>query len=309
MTDAAGGLARYLFSQHLPLMSPSPTSYPVPHVVHILGAPCSGKTTLVRALGGMLEDYDVFPANDAGGLMRRHAVERKFKTEMAAQRCVAEGRGAVVDGCIDDEMALVELDLHHGRVGQREATALFKFGRVLKKYLAAPTIAIHLDTTPEVCLGRAPEASGLALADHARLDENVRDAVAAFEAKGTEVFRRNWAATYSKAKVNCVRDTVLCALPEVHAQRVAPPSEAAVARILRDARAGVQPPPRRVIDAETAGAASPRTPSGGQRAATAVAHASPASCTSCQTTSPHSILTRFEDLLNAKQSLFADIED
>lgn len=284
-------------------------AYPAPHIVSVAGAHCSGKTHLVRALGGLLETFEAFTGQTDEDFTRKAAIERKFKHGMAAARCAAGGRGAVIDGSIDDELALLEVDLHHARVDKREAAALFKYGAALAKFMPVPSMAIHLDTTPEMCLERAPEASDLALADHAALDESARDSVAALEAKGCEVYKRKW-GSFDKAKVNCVRDTVLCAPPTSMFKDLAPPSEAAVERILRDEWAAAQPPrSRRSVTTATTGAEvtspSPRTPL--STASSDMVNASPASCSSPIASSPASIATSFENLRNPKQSLFAPV--
>lgn len=280
-------------------------TYPAPHIVSIVGSHCSGKTHLVRALGGLLETFEAFTGQADEDFTRKAAIERKFKHGMAAVRCAVAGRGAVIDGSIDDELALLELDVHHARVDKCEAAALFKYGAALAKYMPVPSMAIHLDTTPEMCLERAPEASDLALADHAALDESARDSVAVLEAKGCEVYTRKW-SSFDKAKVNCVRDTVLCAPPTSKFKDLAPPSEAAVERILRDEWAAAQPPrSRRSVTTAGATSPSPRTPL--STASSEMVNASPASCSSPIASSPASIATSFENLRNPKQSLFAPV--
>ena len=64
-------------------------AYPAPHIVSVAGAHCSGKTHLVRALGGLLETFEAFTGQTDEDFTRKAAIERKFKHGMAAAR-VAE---------------------------------------------------------------------------------------------------------------------------------------------------------------------------------------------------------------------------
>ena len=85
-----------------------------PFDVCVIGSPGSGKTSLVRALANALETFDPFLASDDEN--RRDRISHSFRQSMAAARNAAEGRGAVLDGCIACELLLVDLDEHHGRL-------------------------------------------------------------------------------------------------------------------------------------------------------------------------------------------------
>lgn len=114
-----------------------------------------------------------------------------------------------------------------------------KFGQALLRHAPLPQLIIHLDTTPAACLARCPEAA-LGLDDHEALDKSVRDAVRLLAAKGCECVRGSWDGS-PKASA-AIRDLVLCASPFEQSKAMAPPSDAAVDRLMEDLWAASQPP-------------------------------------------------------------------
>ena len=117
-----------------------------------------------------------------------------------------------------------------------EADRLREFGLALLRYAPTPHIVIHLDSTPEASLGRSTTAD-LGLDDHQELDESVRESARMLGAKGCECHRRAWDCTSHK-----LRDLVLCAATSRTVyQATAPPSDAAVERLLDDLWAASQP--------------------------------------------------------------------
>ena len=215
-------------------------SFPTPHIVCVLGAPAAGKTSLVRALGAALEQYEALPRNATPShakLLAQH-----YREHIAALRAVAsDSRGAVLDGCISSALLLVDLDVAHGRLTRSEAATLNKFGASLLRHLPPPDVVLHLDASAKACLERAgAEHAALALADHETLYNGTHEVARTLRHKGSEVYARKWDRF---GPTNALRDAVLCAPPQSATRssaKNAPPSPLAVERIINDAWAAAQ---------------------------------------------------------------------
>lgn len=167
-------------------------------VVHVVGAPRAGTTTLVRELGKLMSDtFIAFPASSdmpAKAACWEQALRKHFRAHMAALRVASDGQGSIIDGSIGSLLARVEVELKHARLTTNEAAAIFEFGRLLQQRSPLPNVIIHLDTTPAGLDARARPDESLALDDHQVLDERVRVSVDALssEEHGVELYRRKW---------------------------------------------------------------------------------------------------------------------
>ena len=160
----------------------------------------------------------------------------------AFRRWASEKRSAMLDGCLAYELALVEVDLRHGRVSEEEAAALFRFGTQLLERTPLPHVTVVLDATDAACFSRCPKDSALGVDDIALLQESVQTIAESLRSRGAEVYRRKW-DTFGR--VGPIRDTLLCAPPpSAKPNASAFPSPEAVECILRDSWAAVRPSPR-----------------------------------------------------------------
>jgi hypothetical protein len=240
-----------------------------PHmVVTVIGPPASGVSSLVNALARELEQFQTFAARRSRDW--HEIICATVRQTFSAFKSVAGGCGAILDGSLSYELALICVDLRNGRLSQAEAEVLIAFGEELERHLPAPHLLLHLDASPSACLGRADETDGPSLEDIKAVDEAVQEIVASFRTRGTQIFRRKWDAF---GKTSAMRDTILCAdRPSRSAIDLAPPSEAAVERILADAWAAAQPNRRRLSERDSS--SSNRDSSGDHSADVSLSHES-----------------------------------
>lgn len=122
---------------------------------------------------------------------------------------------------------------------RRTASRYSPYGAALRRRAPALHLAIQLEASPEECLARSADGA-LSLQDLEALAPLMAAVPAKLASSGTEVVPRAWGRAFGA--VGPVRDTVLCAPPQrAWAAALAPPSEAAVERLAKDAWAAAQP--------------------------------------------------------------------
>lgn len=288
-----------------------------PPVVVCIGAPSCGKTTLVSAVARSLAvsycpiegHLDALPPRPTGAAHRKALAQRFRQATSAARGAIERGCGALIDGCVAYELALVDLSLRHGRLSKAEAAHLHRFGELLQRHSPDPDVVIHLDTTAEACLARST-ARELALEDHASMDAAVRRIVDGFSAAGCDVYSRPW-DRFGKASV--VRDTILCATPgpaSTASRRL--PSPSAVERLLSDLWAASAPARRPAAAATTPSSPEMRRARerGEALAPLSAPHSPEPMVRGCSSSiapegSPASVLTREEDMRTILEQLSA----